>query len=183
MTRQHITLISFGHFKKRFLDQVAESVHREFACPVAIKEVHLDLMGYFDPARRQYNGNKLLKVVDELDCPDSVKVVGLFNVDLFIPILTFIFGQAILNGRTAIASLFRLSNEWYGLGPDEDLLLDRFTKVVIHELGHAFGLVHCTVPTCIMRAGTYVEDIDQKKQGFCSGCREKLPDRACKDLT
>ena len=29
---------------------------------------------------------------------DSSKTMGLFNIDLFIPILTYIFGQAILNG-------------------------------------------------------------------------------------
>lgn len=179
MSPQHIVLISCGYFTKSFLQRVAESVHQAFSCPVVVKDCHLDLSGFFDPARRQYNGNALLKAVDEMYFPDSVKVVGLYSVDIYIPILTYIFGQAILNGHSAIASLFRLSNEWYGLEPDENLLLERFTKVVIHELGHAFGLIHCAVPTCIMRPGTYVEDIDQKKLNFCPACREKLPEKAC----
>jgi len=98
----------------------------------------------------------------------------LFSVDLFIPILTYIFGQAYLNGRTGIASLYRFSNERYGMKKDDKILLDRFRKEVIHELGHTFGLIHCHIPVCVMRSSTYVEDIDQKSPNFCAGCRSKL---------
>jgi len=174
MTCQPITLVSFGYFGKDYLQKIAGAVGQEFSCPVITKESHLDLSDYYDPARRQYNGNKLLKAVDSFASEDSMKTIGLFNVDLFIPILTYIFGQAILNGRTGIASLYRLSNERYGLGADEKLLFERFVKVVIHELGHAFGLIHCTTSNCIMRPGTYVEDIDQKSRSFCPTCRKKL---------
>jgi archaemetzincin len=106
--------------------------------------------------------------------PDSSKILGLFNVDLFIPILTFIFGQAYLNGRTGIASLYRFSNERYGMTGDNQFLAERFKKEVIHELGHTFGLIHCHNQTCVMRSSTYVEDIDQKEQSFCPICRNEL---------
>jgi archaemetzincin len=56
-------------------------------------------------------------------------------------------------------------------------LLDRFQKVAIHELGHSFGLIHCHQPTCVMRSGTYVEDIDQKEQHLCVRCRGELGGR------
>jgi archaemetzincin len=52
--------------------------------------------------------------------------------------------------------------------------MDRFQKEVIHELGHTFGLIHCHQPTCVMRSGTYVEDIDQKEQHLCAKCRGEL---------
>jgi archaemetzincin len=174
MNLQNITLISFGYFEKDFLEKTAESVNREFLIPVNIRDGHIDLSEFYDPARRQYNGNNLLKHVDSISIPDSIKTLGLFNVDLFIPILTFIFGQAFLGGQTGIASLYRLSNERYGMAPDNLLLLNRFQKEVIHELGHTFGLIHCHQPTCVMRSGTYVEDIDQKEQHFCVNCRDKL---------
>lgn len=175
MDQQNITLISFGYFEKDFLEKIAEDVSREFLLPVKIRDGHLDLSEFHDPARRQYNGNNLLKIVDSTFSSDSLKTLGLFNVDLFIPILTYIFGQALLNGRTGIASLYRLNNERYGMPADEKLLLDRFRKEVIHELGHTFGLLHCPVPTCVMRSSTYVEDIDQKSLHLCTACRNKLP--------
>ncbi len=174
MNQQNITLISFGVFRKDFPEVIAEEVRRQFMLPVAIREGHLDLSEFYEPARRQYNGNLILKRIDAEFAADETKTMGLFSVDLFIPILTYIFGQAFLNGRSGIASLYRLSNERYGMEHDDRLLLERFTKEVIHELGHAFGLVHCTHTGCVMHASTYVEDIDQKEASLCLKCREDL---------
>ena len=174
MNGQEIILISFGYFRKDFLDKVAEEVSHEFLCQVHIREGHIDLSEFYDPNRRQYNGNKLLKEVDLVFASDLTKTLGLFNVDLFIPILTYIFGQAMLKGRSGIASLYRLSNERYGMPKDDELLLDRFIKEVIHELGHAFGLIHCQLSACVMRSSTYVEDIDQKSRNLCVNCRKEI---------
>ncbi len=174
MSLPDITLISFGYFEKELLEKSAEAVKREYRSLLAIKEGHIDLSDYYDPGRRQYNGNALLKHVDAIPVAENNKTLGLFNVDLFIPILTYIFGQAFLGGRTGIASLYRLNNECYGLKADNKLLLDRFRKEMIHELGHTFGLIHCKVPTCVMRSGTYVEDIDQKDHRLCPACRREL---------
>jgi len=174
MSLPNITLISFGYFEKDLLDNTVEAVKNEFRCSVNIKEGHVDLSEFFDQSRRQYNGISLLKLVDSMPFPDSLKTLGLFNVDLFIPILTFIFGQAFLGGRSGIASLYRFNNERYGMTGDNLLLHDRFKKEVIHELGHTFGLIHCHNQTCVMRSSTYVEDIDQKNLQLCPNCRAEI---------
>jgi archaemetzincin len=115
-----------------------------------------------------------LKEITNSYAKEQNKTLGLFNVDLFIPILTYIFGQAYLNGKAGIASIYRLRNERYGIFKDEKVLINRFRKEVIHELGHTFGLIHCFDPTCVMRSSTYVEDIDQKNHQLCHKCREQL---------
>jgi archaemetzincin len=177
MDRNHITLISFGYFDAEFLRSVADAVRKEYLLPVQTREGHLDISEFYDPTRRQYNGVRLIHEVEVLFSSDSYKILGLFTIDLFIPILTFIFGQAFLNGSTGIASTFRLSNERYGIKTNDDLLEERFTKEVIHELGHTFGLVHCYIPTCVMRSSTYVEDIDQKSGHLCLKCRTEYNER------
>lgn len=174
MNDRCIVLISFGYFEETFLEKIADSVFREFSLPVQVREGHMDLSDFYDPARRQYNGNLLIKTIDAQYGSEGVKTFGLFYVDLFIPILTYIFGQAFLGGKTAIASIYRLSNERYGLREADDNLLNRFTKEVIHELGHTFGLKHCHVPACVMGSSTYVEDIDQKDSKLCGKCRGEL---------
>ena len=170
----NIILVSLGYFEEDFLKKIAEAVKNEFLLSVNFKEGRIDLSEFYDPIRRQYNGMKLLKEVDSLYSSDKNKTIGLFSVDLFIPILTYIFGQAFLNGRTGIASLYRLSNERYGMNSDDKFIFDRFKKEVIHELGHTFGLIHCHVPTCVMRSSTYVEDIDQKSANLCLKCRNYI---------
>jgi len=174
MNAPTIALVSFGLYEKSFLEKISDAVEHEFNCTSFFKDVHIDISEFYDPVRRQYNGDKLLKAIDCIHIPGATKAIGLFNVDLYIPILTYIYGQAQLGGRTAIASQYRLSNERYGLPKNEALLLERFVKEIIHELGHTFGLIHCHTPTCVMRSSTYVEDIDQKDAQLCMKCRNEI---------
>lgn len=142
----------------------------------------MDMSQFYNPARRQYNADLILEVMVSRAPSGYLKYINLFRGDLYIPILTYIIGQAQLNGTHGIASLYRLRNELYGLKEDYELMLDRFTKVVLHELGHTFGLIHCLNPVCIMRSSSYVEDIDQKETRFCLNCRKKLEDHPALDL-
>jgi archaemetzincin len=174
MKPEKITIISFGYFGKKYPEEICHEIEQEFVIPVETREGHLDLSEFFDPARKQYDGNKLLKEIEIRFASENDKTLALFNVDLFIPILTFIYGQAFLKGRCGIASTYRLRNERYGLKPDDKILTERLRKEVIHELGHTFGLYHCTNPVCVMRSSTYVEDIDQKEWKFCPKCRKEL---------
>jgi archaemetzincin len=172
LNKHSILLITYGHFEKNFLEQVAVDVSNEFQCRIDIEESHIELSEFYDSTRRQYDGNKLLEEIDSMFLSPDIKKIGIFRVDLFIPILTFIFGQAILNGNSGIASLYRLRNEHYGMPQDEELLISRLKKIIIHELGHTFGLLHCHNPTCVMLSSTYVEDIDQKTQKLCTKCKK-----------
>jgi archaemetzincin len=174
LNRKNILLVSHGQFEDYFLETISEDIAREYNVAVITEECHADLNDFYEPTRRQYNANKLIKFLEEQSDAKAFKTICLCRVDLFIPILTYIFGQAVYKGKTGIASLYRLKNEPYGMKSDDDLVLDRFRKVVIHELGHTFGLIHCHVPSCVMRSSTYVEDLDQKKIHLCNHCRNQM---------
>jgi archaemetzincin len=102
------------------------------------------------------------------------RILGVLGEDLFIPILTYVFGEAQLGGRVAVVSYHRLQSERYGLAPDRGLLHERLLKESLHELGHLGGLIHCSDLECVMHISTYVEDIDMKPAAFCSSCRAML---------
>ncbi|WP_340110868.1 archaemetzincin family Zn-dependent metalloprotease [Maribellus mangrovi] len=174
MQTKGITLVSHGRFEKEFLDELANDLRVVFGKSVSVEQFRHDIASYFEPARKQYDANRLLQLVHSEYARDGIKTLGLFRVDLFIPILTYIFGQAEFGGNAGVASVFRLRSEQYGMRGSDRQLYERFRKVVIHELGHTFGLIHCHVPVCVMRPGTYVEDIDQKKHMFCKKCRGEL---------
>lgn len=137
----------------------------------------IDVMSAFDATRRQYNSTSLIERL--LDATEGTQgyVIGVTGVDLFIPVLTFVFGEAQLNGRAAVASSFRLRNSFYGLPDDHTLTLQRLAKECLHELGHTFGLIHCDDYRCVMHAASSVEEVDLKGDSYCAPCRHSIDRR------
>jgi archaemetzincin len=125
----------------------------------------------FDARRGQHLSGKVLRFL--LDAgPGGGKVLGVTDRDLFIPILTFVFGEAQLGGEAAVVSTARLAEGAEPFGPR--LVLERLSKEAVHELGHAFGLVHCGTPGCVMSRSASVRDVDAKSHVLCTACRDRI---------
>ena len=125
----------------------------------------------YEAVRNQYYSTKILK---ELlgDVPqDALKLLGVTDMDLCIPILTYVFGEAQVGGTAAVVSIARLRQEHYGLEPHGSLLRERLRKESLHELGHTFGLVHCSSKDCVMYLSNTVVDVDTRGRDFCMACR------------
>jgi archaemetzincin len=156
-------------------------LHEAFGCRTIVRDLPLDLQCAYDASRQQYNSSALLLQLLQQRPPETCRMLAVADVDLFIPVLTFVFGEAQLDGCAAVVSLHRLNNAFYGLPEDSALITERLVKEAVHELGHTFGLLHCRRPGCVMGKATYVEDIDQKSRDLCPQCREQLrshPDSA-----
>jgi archaemetzincin len=158
----------------QLLAPLAEHLRDTFGTAIDVRPPDFDPELAFDPSRGQYNSRLLLtNLLRDLPAETS-RVLGVTGVDLFIPVLTFVFGEAQLDGRAAVVSTHRLANELYGLPPSPGLLFDRLVKEAVHELGHTFDLVHCRADRCVMISSTYVEEIDLKSAQFCDRCRARL---------
>lgn len=125
----------------------------------------------FEARRNQYYSTKILKKILAEVPHDALKILGVTDKDLCIPILTYVFGEAQVGGTAAVVSVARLRQEHYGLAPDRPLLLERLRKESLHELGHTFGLVHCPSRDCVMYLSNTVLDVDIRGREFCMGCR------------
>ena len=128
----------------------------------------------WDAARRQYQSVELMKQLVRAAPPDAVRVLGITECDLSIPLLTFLFGQAQLGGKVALVSLHRLRQEFYGMPHDSALLRERLAKEILHELGHTFGLTHCAQTTCAMSLSTHIEFVDAKSANYCESCAAQV---------
>jgi archaemetzincin len=172
-----VLLTPLGTVEEKILRFAAEAVSAAFLAEARVGAPRPELTHAFDSVRNQYHVSKLMTDLLAAAPTDAFKVLGVAEVDLFLPIFTFVFGEAQLNGRGAILSTYRLRNEFYGLRADADLLASRVRKEAVHEMGHAFGLTHCLDPVCVMRSSTYVEDVDLKSLEFCYTCRRQLNER------
>jgi archaemetzincin len=129
----------------------------------------------FHPERQQYHSSQILAAMQPLT-GDWWRVLGVAAVDLYIPILTFVFGEAQIGGPCALVSSYRLREEFYGLPPDCRTLRARLFKESVHEIGHTLGLTHCHDYRCAMAASHAVEWIDVKEPLLCSQCQSRVLD-------
>jgi archaemetzincin len=155
------------------MEHLSGVLSRRFALPV--RPFDLPPIDFaFDAGRSQYASIPVLEMLLARCPPDGARLLAVTTRDLFIPVLTFVFGHAQLGGRAAVISLARLRQEFYGLPPDPQIFLERAAKEALHESGHMFGLVHCADRSCAMSLSTGVRQIDSKQPRFCAACDSRL---------
>jgi archaemetzincin len=156
------------------VDPDLSAIEAGIAGTLAVETKRLEALpepGYaFDARRGQYSSVEVMKTFAGAAPPGNGKVIGITERDLFIPMLTFVFGQAQLGGRFAVVSLARLRQEFYGMPADRDVFLGRAMKEVVHELGHTLGLAHCSEKTCAMSLSTDIRQVDGKLAAYCGDC-------------
>ena len=127
------------------------------------------------PDRDQVDADALLARLEARPTAEAAILVGLTTLDIAVPVFTFVFGRARQGARAVLVCLARLDPAFYGLPADPDLLLQRATLEVLHELGHAASLAHCPDASCLMSFAGSVERVDARGSSFCEACHERLP--------
>jgi len=133
----------------------------------------LDPTPAYHPERQQFHSSELLQRMMPLIRPGDWRLLAITEVDLYIPILKYVFGEAQIGGPCAVVSTFRLRQEFYGLDRDNALLRERLLKESVHELGHTLGLRHCEDYQCAMASSHAVEWIDLRERSWCEICHGK----------
>jgi archaemetzincin len=172
MSDSAIYLLPLGPVPEAILRYLRTAVEPVFGMPTRLLPSRELPSSCYDPHRNQYFSTEILKKMLKQAPRDALKILGITAVDLFIPIMKYIFGEAQVSGRGAIISLFRLRPEIYGLDPDQALFWERIAKEAVHELGHTFGLTHCRDPQCVMNSSCLIGETDCKGTTLCPTCRE-----------
>ncbi|HYM60791.1 MAG TPA: archaemetzincin family Zn-dependent metalloprotease [Thermoanaerobaculia bacterium] len=133
-----------------------------------------ELANAYDPARKQYSSTLVLRDALARRPSDAYKLLVLTERDLFIPMLSFVYGQAQLSGPIAVLSFARLRQEFYGLPANRPLFFIRIGKETLHEIGHTMGLTHCTDRSCTMSLSTNIQQLDEKGTDYCESCAALL---------
>jgi len=131
----------------------------------------------YDRRRKQYHSTVILTRLQKAPLEEGERLLGIVDLDLYIPKLNFVFGEADIVQRVAVISLCRLREDYWGLPPDERLFGLRTLKEAVHELGHTYALEHCPEPRCIMHFSNSIEDTDEKGPLFCEDCYRLLKER------
>ncbi|MEM2911391.1 MAG: archaemetzincin family Zn-dependent metalloprotease [Candidatus Bathyarchaeia archaeon] len=173
-----IGILRFGYVDLNVLKRIQENLKINFLeaeCQLIHKILPVPRES-FDHLRKQYRSDVFLTLVrDYAERAKAItRVLGITDVDLFVPGLNFVFGEAECPGKAAIISLWRLRPEFYNAPSNFELFVERSTKEAVHELGHTFGLGHCANPFCVMYFSNSIFETDRKKSLFCNKCHLKV---------
>jgi len=166
-----IALVAIGKLEERLIAHLCPVLKAVFGRK-CITGAPLPRPEYaYVPRRNQYAAEPIL---GQLQRGEAERVLGLADLDLFVPELNFVFGLADPVSGRALVALPRLRESFYGGREDEATFLERMVKEAVHELGHTYGLKHCDDRSCVMAFSNSLMDTDTKRAEFCEGCRKKL---------
>ena len=166
-----LQLLPIGNVDDGLLRDLRPAVADIFRVSCKVLPIRLDPEFAFHGERQQYHSSEILQRLQSFVTADSWRVLGIAAVDLYIPILTFVFGEAQMGGPCAVVSVHRLRQEFYGLPADQELFRQRALKEAVHEIGHTVNLTHCSDYQCAMAPSHAVEWIDLKESTLCAGCQ------------
>ncbi len=128
----------------------------------------------YNPSREQYHSAAILKRVEGMCASDWAAAIGVADVDLFVPEVPFIFGEADRSTRSAVISLVRLRPDMGSPDTRRELMIKRVSSEVTHQMGLIRGLAHCPNNRCVMFQSGTIQDTDKKGLQLCANCRKRL---------
>jgi archaemetzincin len=164
-----LQLVSVGDIPGPLLRELEGPITAHLGVPVVLGKNTLTTPAYaFNKDRQQYHCNAVLRRLAPLAEPGG-GVLGVTEVDLFVPDAPHVFGEADRESRTALMSLFRLRP-----GADLELLRRRAQLEALHQAAHLVGLSYCEDVRCAMYLAQSLPEQDRKGLGLCNLCRNEL---------
>ena len=169
MSARVLQMVAIGGPPLALLRELEEPVRAQLSIQATASKTQLPTPVYaFNKDRNQYHSNAIMRRLVAL-LPGQQWVMGVLDVDLFVPDSPFVFGEADRESRIALVSVFRLRQ-----GADPEVLRRRLQVETVHQAGHLVGLSYCEDPRCVMFLATSLSDVDRKGLALCNLCRNEL---------
>lgn len=166
-----LDLIPLGNIDPLVLDIVAANIQAVLGLTTDIVMPRAKPSYAYLPSRRQFDAVAILKALASESDGARFKL-AITPFDLCIPILTYVYGESQLGGRSAVISTNRLIAHH-----SHEQTYNRIAKISVHEVGHIFGLEHCWEASCLMRFSKQLDQLDQLPMHFCSACEYEMARR------
>ena len=167
-------ILPMGHIPEIFTKSVAAHIQAYLNLDVDILSPSSAPAYAFDQKRLQYNAAVIIEKIEQEASKLEAKILGIVDVDLFIPVFTHVLGEARQGGEAAVISIYRLLEGKEENTMPSSLILERAAKVALHEASHLFNLSHCMDGNCLMHFSGSLEDIDNLSFTFCRYCSAYL---------
>ncbi len=165
-----LLLVSIGNPPPVLLREVEEPIATQLGVSCVVSKMVMPTPAYaFNKDRGQYHCNAIMRRLVPLLEGGQSMVLGVTDVDLFVPDSPFVLGEADRESKTAVMSLGRLHQ-----GAEGEHFRRRFQVEAVHQAGHLLGLSFCEDPRCVMFFAQSPQDCDRKQLSLCNNCRNEL---------
>ena len=172
---------TFSADQKKVIRQTADFMGVFYKLPVVLRESRTIDGVTKEMVRVQYPDNKQIRTSYFLDDllpkllpDDAAALICLTSYDLYPgDTWNYVFGQASLEKRVGVWSLWRLGKD-NGKHASKDLFLARTLKIAMHETGHMFSMRHCTKYECLMSGTNHLDETDRYPLDTCPECTAKI---------
>ena len=173
VTKPVVLLQPLQRFDSRTLTALADSIAAFYPVTVRIAPLKTLPEHIFYKPRNRYRADRIIHWL-RLNMADSLRVVvGLTSLDISSSRKGNydygIMGLGYSPGHACVVSSFRPAKT----ARNKAHLEQRVFKLVVHEMGHNFGLPHCPDPACFMRDAEGKMRLDEES-GLCDACRKKM---------
>ena len=172
---ERFLLVAIGLPQKGLLPEIGQALTQAFGAPADVGPPQARPDYAFNKDRNQYHSTAILRRLDAVRGRDRASpVLGVVDVDLFVPDQPFVLGEADRDARAALLSVYRLKGTPDGRPVPPERLLHRARAEAVHEMGHLLGLSHCNDFRCAMFLSHSAADADRKGAGLCAQCRAAI---------
>jgi archaemetzincin len=169
-----LVVVPLGPVARDVLTEIASAAEAAYALRAELVPGRERPAYAFNKDRNQYHSSAVLRRLAAVRRPgERVPVLGVADVDLFVPDAPFVFGEADRDALTALFSIARLVRGPAGHPPEPERVRHRVGVEAVHELGHLLGLSSCSDFRCAMFLSRDVADTDRKGP-LCGLCRAAL---------
>lgn len=171
---KRICIIPIGSINKEILQYTQKELEGRFNVKIDIGKPQEAPNYAYNKRREQFHSTLILKRIYNQRLGEYDRILGIVDADLYVPELTFVFGEADIARKMAVISLTRLKQEFYGMQEDIVLFNRRIITEAVHELGHTYGFCHCPNNNCVMYFSNTLSDTDRKGSVFCNTCKKAI---------
>lgn len=175
--KSKIVVVPLGEVDFMLVNRLATSIGPIFGRSVDILKGMKIPEEAYNVIRNQHYGSIILAKLERIKANPKELVIGICEEDLYLPDEAFVLGTSDLVLGTAVVSLFRIRQEFYGLPEDDTKIYSRLYKQAVHQVAHLTGMTSCRNPRCVNYYSQDMFDIDAKGEKFCDICKRQLVEK------
>lgn len=169
-----IVVVPLGEVDFMLVNRLASNIGQVFNRSVDILKGMKVPDEAFNVIRNQHYASIILQKLERVKVNSKEQIVAVCEEDIYLPDEPYVLAHFDVVSGTAVISLNKIRQEFYGLPEDETKVYDRLFKLAVQQVAYMSEIPGCRNPVCINYYSVNMMDIDNRGSKLCDICRRQL---------